>query len=120
MRSAALNVLPSMRAWADQHLPQPTPRVATPKAKREPLIFTPATEFDKELIAAIGKVTYPPATFHKRFARDIQGAEQLTEAQRQQCWRMVVRFRRQIPSVKLVEKCRGMLAKDIISLASPK
>jgi hypothetical protein len=46
---------------------------------------------------ALGQCTFLPGSSHKRFARDIQYAVTLTEAQRRHLIRLCWRYRRQIP-----------------------
>jgi hypothetical protein len=89
-----------MREWFEREVDGPARQKAVEKGKREPLPiqFTPATADELAAIAAIepGKVTYIPGIATKRFARQIQGASVLTEAQRVYLWGVVWHFRRQI------------------------
>jgi hypothetical protein len=66
--------------------------------RRAPKVKTPATPDELAAIAAIapGNVTYIPGIPTKRFARQLQGATDLTDAQRVYLWGIVWHFRRQI------------------------
>ena len=63
---------------------------------------TAATDLERRAISATASVTFPPASWSKRFCRDMRarmanGAElELTEKQRAALWSTVHRFRRQI------------------------
>jgi hypothetical protein len=71
-------------------------------------VYTPVTELEVKAIAAISadRVTYLPATGPKRFARQIQGATQLTDAQRGYVWAIAWKFRRQIKDAALVAEAK--------------
>lgn len=73
--------------------------------KRRPLTKTPCTPDDLRAIEAISpsRVTYCPGIGTKRFAREIQGAKELTQSQRDYVWQIVYRFRRQIADRALVK-----------------
>lgn len=105
------NILPCMRDWAAKHQPKPDPEPTLNqqgKPVKSPLVYTPASALDKRAIAAIapGRVTYIPGIATKRFARQIQGAEQLTDAQRLYVWGIVWKFRRQIKDAALVAEAK--------------
>lgn len=88
----------------------PAPRAARVKQPpAPPKVYTPVTEIEKRAIKAIctTRVRYPPATATKRFARDIQGATELTDAQRRYLWKIVYRFRRQIPNAIVDDAVRA-------------
>jgi len=72
-----------------------------PSMKREP-IWTPLTETDRLLVSRLRVCTFLPASFEKRFARDMgdisDNAGKLTEKQRTMLCALVWRFRRQIPA----------------------
>jgi hypothetical protein len=74
---------------------------------------SPATPDDLRAIAAIspGRVTYVPGIPTKRFARQIQGAKELTESQRFYVWQIVWRFRRQIADRELVARAKAILSR---------
>lgn len=78
---------------------------------KPPLPKTPATADDLRAMTAIapGRVTYIPASFDKRFARDIGGHTALTEGQRMLLWRMVWRYRRQIVERDLVQMAKSKI-----------
>jgi len=66
-------------------------------AKKEPKPRRELTEHEKIIIPLLWEqVTYTPASFDKRFAREIQGVQQITEGQSGQVWRLFKRYRRQI------------------------
>lgn len=83
-------------------LPAPPPivespkSVKTPRAAKEPKLRRDVTEWEAEAIKCLGPLSYTPASFDKRFAREIQGVQQVTEGQSQQIWRLFKRYRRQI------------------------
>jgi len=72
-------------------------------------IRSPVTDLDRRAIEAIspGKITYMPGIATKRFARDIQNATELTDAQRIFLWDVVWKFRRQIPDKMLVREAEA-------------
>ena len=47
---------------------------------------------------ALAQCTFPPGSAHKRFARDLPHAKELTEAQIRQLVRLCWRYRRQMPA----------------------
>lgn len=107
-----LNVMPAMREWwAAQNVEQANrdqerrKQIASlPKTK------TPCSADELAAIAAIspGRVTYIPGIPTKRFARQIQGATELTERQRIYLWGIVWKFRRQIGDQKLVRMAQQL------------
>jgi hypothetical protein len=60
-------------------------------------------------------VRYLPASWEKRFMRDLSSGETITEAQAPQLWRLFVRYRKQLPDFP--DKAR--LLKVAESLAAP-
>ncbi len=65
--------------------------------KKEPKPRRELTEYEKIIIPLLWEqVNYPPASFDKRFAREIQYVKQITEGQSGQVWRLFKRYRRQI------------------------
>jgi hypothetical protein len=77
------------------------PKVAKSKKeaalKKEPKPRRELTEHEKIIIPLLWEqVTYTPASFDKRFAREIQRVQQITEGQSGQVWRLFKRYRRQI------------------------
>ena len=65
---------------------------------RTPPVYTDISEIEARAVRALARVRFPPATGSKRFARDMQGVTQMSERQRWFLWRVVYRFRRQIPN----------------------
>lgn len=61
-----------------------------------PVERRPVTPDESEAIKCLQTVRYTPASFDKRFARDIEGATEITEKQAGQVWRIFKRYRRQI------------------------
>lgn len=73
-----------------------------PKEHEEPE-RTPMTDDERAVALALGKVNYLPASWDKRFGRDMAALAQqpdaaLTEPQRTSLWRLRHRYRRQIPT----------------------
>lgn len=60
-------------------------------------VYTPVSDMEQRALWALSRVRFPPATGSKRFAREMQGATELTDRQRWFIWRIVWHFRRQIP-----------------------
>lgn len=57
----------------------------------------PVTELQEHWLALLySQVTYPPATAHKRFARDMAHATEITYGQSLLLAKMVYRYRRQL------------------------
>lgn len=106
-------VLPSMRAWYEQHIAQPKRdadqrKAEAAKARRKaPVVRTPVTEQEASALGYLAGVVYPVGSFDKRFARDLHNATALTDAQRACMWGMVWRYRRQIPDKLLVDTARA-------------
>lgn len=102
------NVMPAMREWWEANRPKPDPEIARRRAaeirRDSHPVYTPATPEELEAIKAIGGVTFCPGIPTKRFARQIQGSTELTDAQRKYLWGIVWRFRRQIADKGLVER----------------
>jgi hypothetical protein len=98
------NVLLCMRDWHRQHIQRAADEALADRRRqhqdrrRAPKVKTPASPDELAAIAAIspGNVTYVPATGAKRFARQIQGATELTDSQRIYLWGIVWHFRQQI------------------------
>lgn len=118
------NVLPGMRDWWAANQPRPVvvaPLPPAPPRKRgEPVPRTPATPHELRAIAAIGPLRYPVAGFAKRFARDMQGATDLTDRQRATLWRQVYRYRRQIGAKDLVATAERIIAAEPPTTGNPK
>lgn len=73
----------------------PEPKEEKPKKGLKPR--RDLTEEEKTIIPLLWEqVNYTPASFDKRFAREIQGVQQITEGQSAQVWRLFKRYRRQI------------------------
>lgn len=114
----AIHVMPAMREWYEQNVAQPQrdheamKRAELVAFREDAKVFTPIDADEKRAIEAIrfGRVNYAVGSFHKRFARDVQERETLTDAQRVLLWSMVVRFRRQIDDSPLIQLARQKLA----------
>lgn len=110
------NMLPCMREWAETHLDAPKDTVIQKLSKAieamggTVTVFTSTTDLEAKAIRAIepGMVTYVVGTSTKRFARQIQGAAQLTDKQRAYIWAIVWKYRRQIADKTLVEHARTL------------
>lgn len=74
----------------------PPPETAPSKPKKGAIPRREATEWEIKAIKCLIQPTYTPASFDKRFAREIQGTQQITEGQAAQVWRCFKRYRRQI------------------------
>lgn len=112
---AAPNILPCMREWFDRHVGQAAimrPERRAPKhappAKPEPVVRTPCTDDDLQAIKAIAPLRYPVGARVKQFARNLQGAQMLSERQRIYLWSTVYRYRRQIHDSRLVATARRL------------
>lgn len=112
--------IPAMQEWERRNVFEPAQieqgaaleeshKVAQ-SIQRAPIIFTPITDEESVAIKHLGEPTYPVASFHKRFARDIQGATELSDKQRILIWSMVWRYRRQINNASLVAVSKMNLA----------
>jgi hypothetical protein len=99
------NVLPAMREWYEQDRKATLERAKVlhhQLARSTPKVRTPATEHEQQALRLLQGVCYPVASNWKRFARDMAGAKELTDAQRGFLWRTVWRFRRQIDDAGIV------------------
>lgn len=72
---------------------------------------------ERDIARALGRCTYQPASWDKRFARDIAYASDNPEVEatdRQRWWlhRLAVRYRRQMPA-RLVEAATAWLAENL-------
>ena len=56
----------------------------------------PITPDEKTAIFLLQGVTFPPASWDKRFARNIVHGDTITEKEASQVWRLFKRYRRQI------------------------
>ena len=84
------------RTGADCKAALPVPKEA--KAKAKP-VKRPMTADERVVVPLLATVRYAPATWDKRFAREIQYALKdglITEGQSGQVWRLFWRYRRQI------------------------
>lgn len=97
--------MPSMREWwQSQPESKAVPPAPIPPPTRKELIRRPVTPWETSALIALAGCTFPPGTAHKRFARDLKSAEKLTDAQREQLWRLVHRYRRQITLLIISEQ----------------
>ena len=88
-----------------------TPPPATNPMKPTPR--TPCTDDEKTAVEALARVSYPVASWDKRFSRQLSPAG-LTEKERPQVWRLFVKYRRQINCPRKAE-----LLKVAETLAAP-
>jgi hypothetical protein len=58
----------------------------------------PMTACELEAVKCLQQVTYPVASWDKRFARSMSGATTITDKESPQVWRLLKRYRRQISS----------------------
>lgn len=75
------------------------------RAQKRELVRTPVTSMDRRAIAALtpGFVTYPVGSHMKRFMREAQTLEQLTDGQRRFLWRIAYSFRRQVRDGEVID-----------------
>lgn len=71
----------------------------------------PATDSELALITALQGCRFPPASFSKRFARELDPAR-VTDGQVAQVRRLVTKFRRQISPTAIHEADRHLLSKS--------
>lgn len=64
-------------------IPVPLKPTKEPKGAKHPKLRRDVTEWEAKAILCIGPLSYTPASFDKRFAREIQGVTQITEGQSQ-------------------------------------
>ena len=74
---------------------------------------TPTTEDERIAVEALARVSYPPASWDKRFSRQLS-PDGLTAKERPQVWRLFIRYRRQISHPR-----RAELLRKAESLAAP-
>ena len=74
---------------------------------------TPTTDDERIAVEALARVSYPPASWDKRFSRQLS-PEGLTDKERPQVWRLFIRYRRQISHPR-----RAELLRKAESLAAP-
>ena len=82
----------------------------------KPVEYRPMAEAERELARALSGCKFTPASFDKRFARDMRGiaeslTPQVTEKQAALLRRMITRYRRQIQPASIPEPERHLLAK---------
>lgn len=90
----------------------------SPKLPKEPKPRRDLTADEAIIIPLLSGVSYTPASFDKRFAREIQGVQQITEGQSQQVWRIFKRYRRQISHLdkdRLLAIAQTLAADDLRS-----
>ena len=106
--------------YAPNLAPQ-TAQVATaPAPKRGKPVWRPQTPIERRARDALANVTFPVASSHKRFARNLMGPSDaagghpaITDKQAAYLWHLVWRYRRQIPSADLVEHARRLTLPDV-------
>lgn len=74
---------------------------------------TPCTDDEKTAVEALARVSYPAASWDKRFSRQLSSSG-LTEKERPQVWRLFIKYRRQINCPRKAE-----LLKLAETLAAP-
>jgi hypothetical protein len=74
---------------------------------------TPTNEDERIAVEALARVSYPSASWDKRFNRQLS-PDALTDKERPQVWRLFIRYRRQISHPRKAE-----LLKIAESLAAP-
>lgn len=62
---------------------------------KEPTPRRQVTADERIAIQCLGTVSYPVASWDKRFARSMAGMETITEKEAPQVWRLFIRYRRQ-------------------------
>lgn len=110
------NILPCMREWWERQTWSPDPSFIGQVAQGiraaggEVKVYTPVTPLEARAVAAISPagVRYLPGTAAKRFARQIQGAAQLTDRQRAYLWTLVWKHRRQIGQADVVAEAKRL------------
>lgn len=75
---------------------------------------TPATPVEIQAIDALKGVSFPVASWDKRFFRSIASLDMLTDKERPQLWRLLIRYRRQWTAPN-----KAALLKHAESLAAP-
>ncbi len=81
---------------------------------------TPCTEDEAIAVAALATVSYPPASWDKRFNRQLSPAG-LTDKERPQVWRLFIRYRRQIShprKAELLRRAEAMAAPNFRKLVA--
>lgn len=56
---------------------------------------TPISDLEQQAINLLHGVTFPVGSWDKRFFRSIASARELSEKERAQLWRLLIRYRRQ-------------------------
>lgn len=79
-----------------------------PKPRKPKPVYTPVSSLEQRALMALGRVSFPPATVSKRFAREMQLAKELTEKQRKFLWRIVYHFRRQVHDADVLEEMQRL------------
>jgi hypothetical protein len=105
MTAKPRSILPSMREWYERNCaPTFVQKLSNEivKSGGKVKVFTPATDLEKRAIKALASITFCPGIPTKRFARHIQGADQLTDSQREYLWGIIHKFRRQVADAELV------------------
>ena len=66
----------------------------------------PMTPDELDAVGCLSGVTYPVASWDKRFARSMIGMETITDKEAPQVWRLLWRYRRQMNHPRLAELLR--------------
>ena len=78
--------------------------------------FRDMTDVERRAASALRSARYAPATFDKRFARNLRvESGKITDKQATIMWRNVWRYRRSISDADLVETARRINAQDVTS-----
>ena len=77
------------------------------KPKPSPKVYSPMTDDEVRAVMALRAVIFPVGSPDKRFARDVQHLDEVTESQSHYLWRLVWRYRRQIKDKGLVEMAKA-------------
>lgn len=72
------------------------------------------TPSEVEMVNCLQRVTYPAASWDKRFTRSMAGASGITEKESPQVWRLFKKYRRQIST-----PYKGVLLQMAEELAAP-
>ena len=76
--------------------------------------LTPLTEDEAIAVECLAQVTYPVASWDKRFNRNLN-RESLSDKERAQVWRLFIKYRRQISHARkaeLLAKAENLAAPD--------
>jgi hypothetical protein len=75
--------------------------------------YRPLEALERHALQALGNVTMPVGSNHKRLVRNIYRLRMITDKQAAYLWSLVWRYRRQIPAADLVEHARRLTQPDV-------